>query len=76
MRRGKKNNSEDKIKIWETPMKAVFNTKNISMIIILKDKTYIFKVKALICKKIKIIQIKNTLLTEIKGPALTISAAL
>ena len=76
MRRGKKNNSEDKIKIWETPMKAVFNTKNISMIIILKDKTYIFKVKALICKKIKIIRIKNTLLTEIKGLALTISAAL
>jgi hypothetical protein len=57
-------------------MKAVFNTKNISMIIILKDKTYIFKVKALICKKIKIIRIKNTLLTEIKGLALTISAAL
>ena len=57
-------------------MKAVFNTKNISMIIILKDKTYIFKVKALICKMINIIQIKNTLLTEIKGPALTISAAL
>ena len=76
MRRGKKNNSEDKIKIWETPMKAVFNTKNISMIIILKDKTFIFKVKALICKMINIIQIKNTLLTEIKGPALTISAAL
>ena len=76
MRRDKKNNSEDKIKIWETPMKAVFNTKNISMIIILKDKTYIFKVKALICKMINIIQIKNTLLTEIKGPALTISAAL
>jgi hypothetical protein len=57
-------------------MKAVFNTKNISMIIILKDKTYIFKVKALICKKIKIIQIKNTLLTEIKGLALTISVVL
>ena len=57
-------------------MKAVFNTKNISMIIILKDKTFIFKVKALICKMINIIQIKNTLLTEIKGPALTISAAL
>ena len=76
MKRDKKNYSEDKIKIWETPMKAVFNTKNISMIIILKDKTFIFKVKALICKMINIIQIKNTLLTEIKGPALTIRAAL
>jgi hypothetical protein len=35
-------------------MKAVFNTKNISMIIILKDKTYIFKVKALNNQQIKL----------------------
>lgn len=66
MRRDKKNNSEDKIKIWETPMKAVFNTKNISMIIILKDKIYIFKVKALICKKIKIIHRKTINNQQIK----------